>query len=129
MKKASRPLRKSPIWPALLSGLVAPGIGQIFNRDYAKGFFLLLTSMGSFFWFSKVLTERLTAILPGPPEQWASNQDVLREGLMKLINENSEMFLTFQILILLIWGFGVIDAYLTARKLIALKGNHENQNV
>ena len=106
----------SPIWPALLSALVAPGVGQIYNREMTKGFFLLTTSIGSFLWFSKVITERLSLLLPGTPDQWATNQAALREALTRLITENSEMFMTFQLLIILIWGFGVVDAYLTARK-------------
>jgi len=128
MKKNTIPLRRSPLWPALLSGLVAPGVGQIFNRDYFKGIFLLVSSISSFLWFSKVLTERLSTVLTGPPEQWAANQAALREGLIKLINENGEMFLTFQILILLIWGFSVVDAYLTARKRATPPATHENSD-
>lgn len=116
MSNRSRPLRTSPIWPAILSAIVAPGIGQIFNRDYAKGFFLLLSSLTSFMWFSKVVTERLSTLLPGTPDQWASNQDALREALMKLISAEGQMFFTFQILVVLIWGFGVVDAYLSARR-------------
>ncbi len=125
-KNRRRPLRKSPIWPALLSALVAPGIGQVFNRDYAKGIFLLLSSMTSFIWFSKVLTEKLIGVLPGPPEKWAENQDALREALMKLIQENAQMFFTFQILVILIWGFGVIDAYMSASKAMPPLQNDEN---
>ena len=114
------PLRKSPIWPALLSALVAPGVGQIYNRELPKGFFLLSVSIGSFLWFSKVVTERLSLLLPGTAEQWAKDPVLLREGLMKLINQNSDMFMTFQLLILLVWGFGVADAYFTARKIARL---------
>ncbi len=109
-------MRKKPIWPALLSALVAPGVGQIANKDYAKGFFLLVSSLGSFFWFSKVITERLSMILPGSPEQWATDQTVLRNALMKLATENNDMFTTFQVLMLVIWSFGIIDAYITARR-------------
>lgn len=116
------PLRKSPIWPALLSALVVPGAGQIYNREFPKGFFLVTVSVGSFLWFSKVVTERLSLLLSGTPEQWAKDPIVLREALMKLINQNSDMFMTFQLLILLVWSFGVIDAYLTARKMARLTG-------
>lgn len=109
-------IRKSPLWPTFLSAFVAPGVGQLYNKDFTKGFFLLFSSLGSILWFSKVLTERLSSLLPGTPDQWALNQAQLREMLTKLINENTDMFFTFQILMLVIWAFGVIDAYATARR-------------
>lgn len=126
MAKSKRSLRKSPLWPALLSALVAPGVGQIFNREYSKGVFLLLASLTSFLWFSKTLTEQISSVLPGPPEQWALDQNLLRETIMKLVQQNAPMFFTFQILVLLIWGFGVIDAYLSATKSILPSASDEN---
>ncbi len=122
------PISKSPIWPALLSALVAPGVGQLANRDFGKGIFLLVSSVASFVWFSKVVTERLSTLLPGTPEQWATNPDVMREALLKLVGENGEMFVTFQVLILLIWGFAVLDAYFTARKLRTNTVTNEDPN-
>lgn len=115
MKRLSR-WKNSPVWPALLSAFVAPGMGQIANREVPKGLLLLAASIGSFFWFSKIVTERLAAIFPGPPEKWMTDQDQLRDGITRLVNENPDMFLTFQILMIVVWTFGVVDAYLTARK-------------
>lgn len=122
--------QKSAFWPALLSALVAPGVGQLVNREYKKGMFLLLSSITSFLWFSKVLTERLSVLLPGTPDQWANDPNVMREALKKLMTADSEFFFTFQILILLIWGFGVLDAYYTARSLQTALPHppDENQN-
>ena len=128
MKKENISLRLTPVWPALLSGLVAPGIGQIFNRDYAKGFFLLLSTIISFGWFSKALIEQLSSVLPGTPDQWAANKPALQEAIMKLIGQNSSMFFTFEILIFLIWGFSVADAYFTARKIARASSHDENTN-
>ncbi|MCG3203390.1 MAG: hypothetical protein KCHDKBKB_00047 [Elusimicrobia bacterium] len=122
--------KKSPLWPVLLSALVAPGMGQIYLRDFQKGFFLLFSSLASFFWFSKVVTEQLDRVLPGTPDQWAQNPALMQDALKQIINENSSMYLTFQILILLIWGFGVLDAYFTARshQKSSHLSLHENEN-
>ena len=114
--KEKIPLRKSPIWPALLSALVVPGMGQVFNRDYKKGFFLMAVFFGSFMWFSKVVTEQLSGILTGTPDQWAQNPSMLQEGVMKLVTQNTDMFFTFQLLIIIVWIFAIVDAYLVARR-------------
>lgn len=111
----------SPIWPALLSGLVAPGMGQIFNREFLKGGLLLFASIGSFLWFSKTVTEALSLVLPGTPELWASNQQAFREAVVKVVQQNPNMFITFEILIVLVWVFAIVDAYLTARRRASAK--------
>ncbi len=110
-----RPLAKSPLWPALLSALVAPGAGQIFNREFKKGIFLLAASLGSFIWLSKVLGEKLSVLLPGTPEEWLQKPVMLEEARTKLINEAPGMFFSFFILMILVWGFAVVDAYITAK--------------
>jgi TM2 domain-containing membrane protein YozV len=115
-EKTNENKKKSVYWPPLLSALVAPGIGQIFNREYLKGFFLLLAFVGSIVWFSIVLTERLEILLPGTPDMWVQDQNLLRDGITKLITESSGMFMTFQLLLIVIWIYGIIDAYMGARK-------------
>ena len=107
----------SPMWPAILSGLVAPGLGQLYNREYAKGGLLLFAFLGSFLWFSKTVTEALSLVLPGAPDQWAQNNAAFRSAIMKVVQQNPDMFVTFEILILIVWVFGTVDAYFTARRL------------
>jgi uncharacterized membrane protein HdeD (DUF308 family) len=105
----------SPLWPAFLSAVVAPGVGQFANREPGKGLFLLTAFLGSLFWLSKVVTDRLTALLPGSPETWATNKDALTNALRQLIEQTPDMFFTFQILIVVIWIFSIVDAYVGAR--------------
>ncbi len=109
-------LKSKAIWPALLSALVAPGVGQFANREYGKGVLLLVASLGSFFWFSKVITEQVSLLLPGTPDQWMNDQVALKSAILKLAEQNASMFLTFQLLILIVWVFGIVDAYITAKK-------------
>jgi TM2 domain-containing membrane protein YozV len=106
---------KAAILPTCLSALM-PGCGQILNRDFVKGFFLLAVSLGSIFWFYSVLMERLSLILSGAPEQWASNPSILREGITKIAGENPDMFFSFQLLMITVWWFSVVDAFFTARR-------------
>lgn len=115
----------SPIWPALLSGLVAPGVGQFVNREYFKGGVLLFASVASFLWFSRAVTEALSLLLPGTPDQWKLNQDAFRDAVVKVVNQNPSMFLTFEILIILVWVFGVVDAYISARRLATTPPHQE----
>jgi uncharacterized membrane protein HdeD (DUF308 family) len=110
-------LAKSPVWPALLSALVAPGVGQIFNRDYKRGILLLVISLGGFFWFSSVLTQQLSLFIHTAPETWMQNPNLLKDALSKVVGQNPDMFVTFYTLMFLTWIFGVVDAYVSARKL------------
>ena len=106
---------RSPYWPALLSGLVAPGVGQIVNKELRKGLLLLFASLGSFFYFSRIVTDPLERLLPGTPDQWHQNQEALKAAIMTLIQKTPGLFLTFHLFLILLWVFGVVDAYLTAK--------------
>ncbi|MCB4755768.1 MAG: hypothetical protein LHV69_01815 [Elusimicrobia bacterium] len=105
----------SPYWPALLSGLVFPGAGQLMNRDYLKGSFLICVTIGSLVWMTKVVIERLILLLPGSPEQWQQNPNMLREAVTKLVYETPGMFFSFEILLILVWIYSIIDAYVAAK--------------
>jgi len=110
---------KSPVWPAILSALVAPGVGQVANREYFKGGLLLFASVASFLWFSRAVTEALSLLLPGTPDQWKLDQGAFKDAVVKVVGQNPTMFLTFEVLIVVVWVFGVVDAYFTARRLAA----------
>lgn len=107
----------SPVWPALLSGLVAPGLGQIYNREYRKGSLLLFASIGSFIWFSRTVTQAISLLLPGTPDQWTLNEGAFRGAVTKVVSQNPNMFVTFEVLIIVVWAFATLDAYFTARRL------------
>lgn len=105
----------TPWWPAILSAVVAPGVGQFVNREPGKGLFLLTAFLGALYWLSKVVTERLIELLPGSPETWGADKDALANALRQLIEQTPDMFFTFQILVLVIWVFSIVDAYIGAR--------------
>ncbi len=107
---------KSPWGPAILSAVVAPGAGQMVNREYKKGIAFFLAFFGVFMWFSKVVTDQLSLALAGNPDHWYQEPEKLREAILSLISKNTDMFTTFYLLIFLLWGFSVVDAYLVVRR-------------
>jgi len=108
--------KRIPLVSALLSGLVIPGAGQIVNGDLKRGIFLIVVFLGSIVWFMKVLIERLTVILPGTPEEWKQNPQILQETMQKLFVETPGVFLTFELLMIMIWIYSIVDAYMSAKK-------------
>ena len=120
-KKILLRLSQSPVWPALLSAFVAPGVGQIFNGEFKKGLLLIFATFGSFYWFFKVVGERLALISPGGAENWYDNPAAFKTQLVKLFQETPEVFFLFYSLVILLVVYGVADAYITARQ---LRRNH-----
>ncbi len=116
-KRSTYRLFRSPIWPALLSGFVVPGLGQIMNGEYKKGFILAGSIFGSFYWFFKVIGDRLSLIAPAGSQEWYENPNAFKEPLIQLFKETPEMFLLFYTLVFLIIGYSIVDAFLTARQL------------
>lgn len=114
MKKLRRFLT-GPLWPAFFSAVVGPGAGQIINGDYKKGLLLMATALGSFLWFTKVVGERLMLVLSGTPDQWKTDPNTLRDAITNLIHEAPGMFVWFHVLMLLLWIYGIVDAYSTAK--------------
>ncbi len=106
---------KSAIWPALLSALVAPGVGQIYNRDIKRGIVLLAVSLGGFLWFSSILTEQLSLFIHTPPETWMQDPEKLKAAITGVVTKNPDMFVTFYAMMILTWIFGVVDAYFSAK--------------
>lgn len=117
---------RSPYWPAFLSGFIAPGVGQITNKELPKGFLLLGASLGSIIMFTRTMTDQLSLLLPGTPDQWQQNQAALKEAIRVLYGKNPGMFITFHMLILTVWIFGMVDAYLTAKKRSTRKPKENN---
>lgn len=103
---------KDYLFPILLSALVVPGAGQIYNKEKGKGVVLMALFFLVIFGFMMTLSVSLAALLP--PDMTVSPEQVrgLVEGIME---EKSEFITTFWYLTLAIWGYGVLDAYLGAR--------------
>jgi TM2 domain-containing membrane protein YozV len=108
-------LKQSPLWPTLLSALVVPGAGQIYNKEIPKGLMIITGFFGLIVWFSQVVTSHLISVLPGKPEDWLKDQAAFYAAVMTLINQQASMFMTFQLLLFCLWIYSVIDAYAIAK--------------
>jgi hypothetical protein len=106
--------RGSPMLPALLSGLIAPGIGQWVNGERQKAVVLLAASVGGFVWFTKLMTAKVASVLSIPPEQWAENRTMIQDAVTQIFTQQPEYYRFYTIMFLL-WAYSVIDAYLSAR--------------
>jgi hypothetical protein len=112
--------------PTALSLFVGPGVGQIYNREFKKGFVLmgisLVLAVAFFAWLHMAIFGQLSSDpMVMSPEQLARvmesfNTDVLKNHLGTVI--------IYMAGILLVWIYGVIDAYLNAsRRYAALAGS------
>lgn len=105
-------LMKDYLFPILLSALVVPGAGQMYNKEKVKGVVLMVLFFLVIFGFMITLSVSMAALLP--PDLTVSPEQVrgLVEGIME---EKSGFITTFWYLTLAIWGYGILDAYLGAR--------------
>jgi diadenosine tetraphosphate (Ap4A) HIT family hydrolase len=107
--------RKDPaLRAALLSALVCPGAGQVRNRQYAKGFALVGATLATAgLLFVRMLTEVLR-VLPtdGSVLDPLSAWDLARE----IQNRNQREFLGFSLVLLALWIYATLDAWLVARR-------------
>ena len=105
---------KDYLFPILLSALVVPGAGQIYNKEKVKGLILMALFLLVFLGFAITVSVSLAALLPPTmvvtPEQ-------MRGMVENVMEERSGFMTTFVYLTVAIWGYGILDAYLGARDL------------
>lgn len=106
---------KEILFPVLLSALVVPGAGQIYNKEKGKGVVLMVLFFFVILGFMMTLTVSLAALIP--PDMMVSPEHV--RGMVEGIIEEKSGFITaFWYLTLAIWAYGILDAYLGARDLL-----------
>lgn len=104
---------KQAILAALLSAFVWPGAGQLYNREFRKGLILigltLLLVVSLFLGAGVEIARRL------PPDLAAFDRVQARMLSEQLLQENAGFFMAFQLLMLSVWLYGMVDAYMGAR--------------
>jgi len=102
-------VRKAILAP-LLSGLVMPGLGQLVNRQLAKGGLLVagmsllfMAMLGFTFYHLSQAVTALGDLAPGT-DKWAA----LRSQLLK---QDTSWLWVGAALIFLVWAYAVIDAF------------------
>jgi len=97
--------------PVVLSVLLGPGVGQLYNKEFKKGFIMIGVSIGLLLAFSIWLSRAAFVYLPSDIN--TVDRNVLRDIIQKhIITDHLVTFYTYEILLGAIWVYGVIDAYL-----------------
>jgi hypothetical protein len=106
------------IIPVLLSLLLGPGVGQLYNKEYKKGVLLIVVSfvvlLVAGVWYYKAvqafLPGDLTTIDPQalPP--------LLTNATTQMNEKSGTLIFFFKAILMALWLYGVVDAYLVADK-------------
>jgi TM2 domain-containing membrane protein YozV len=107
----------SVIIPVLLCFFLGPGAGQLYNREYKKGAFLICASLLILIvagvWYYKTLQpyipNDLTTVDP------AAMQQILQNATGQITNTETHVLLAFEAALTALWLYGCIDAYLVAK--------------
>ena len=101
--------------PVLLSLMLGPGLGQLYNREHKKGWWLIGVSFIVFLAFSVWLSRAAFPYLPKDLDPQSINRAVLRDIIQThIVEEHTFTFYTYEVLLGLLWVYGVVDAYLGA---------------
>ncbi len=104
---------KQPIIAALLSALVWPGAGQIYNREFKKG--LVLIGLTLLFGLSLVMGAGRDLLHSLPADMSAFDIEQARMLTEEIMRRNSTSLVTFNLLMTVTWVYSAFDAYLGAR--------------
>lgn len=106
----------------LLSALLGPGVGQIYNKKLRKGFILVALGLGL---VSFVTFKMISVYFASRPDMVAieKNPEVLNQ--FKSISAKELWILRpAGILLLLLWAYGIVDAYIDASRPIPQKSQN-----
>ena len=104
-------MKKTIISP-LLSAFVFPGTGQLKNRQNLKGvIFILATVILLIIIFYKIYAIIISSV--SNPSQVNLSEDFVSKIEAKVYAENR----VWVLLLIIVWIAGIVDAYLSARKL------------
>jgi hypothetical protein len=107
----------SVVIPVLLSLFLGPGAGQLYNRDFKKGTLLILASLavliGAGWWYYKALQPFI------PVDLMTTDPEAVKRILTNAAQEigaKSRLLPFCQALLMTLWIYGIVDAYLSAQK-------------
>lgn len=106
--------KRSVVWAVLLSGLLGPGAGQLYNREWRKGILLLTTGLlVTLAFFGKIGQGMVQRLGPNMAlEDPARVAQAARDTLAALPGYVT----SFQGLTLALWLYGIVDAYWGAQE-------------
>jgi hypothetical protein len=98
---------------ALLSAFVWPGAGQLYNREFKKGAFLIGLTLAVAVAVIVATTAEVTRQLPA--DIGDLDADLVRTLPAQVLAARSGTLLVSSLLLLLAWAYGVVDAYVGGR--------------
>lgn len=112
---------------AILSGLVFPGLGQIFLKQYKRAVVIILAVFGSMAIVIVKATQLALAILEKiAAKGGAIDMNTITNAAMQASADFSSLMINLGILsIILIWIIGTVDAYRIGKKK-DIKGDDQN---
>jgi hypothetical protein len=115
------------ILTAMFLSLIGPGLGQIYNKEYKKGFIILLSStilfLIPFFWIVKKVLPHLP-----DPSKVAITQEMLQSAIMDSMKGNSQYLNLISLLFFGIWAYSISQSYFRAKELNQLENPHEHDD-
>ena len=109
-------LQKTILAP-LLSALVLPGLGQVINRQFRKaGILMAVVSLLFLSLVFKLLFDLNKVLVSLPPEALEKNPHPFATVAQTLSRGDKTWLLTLLLLLIVVWIYGIWDAFVTARK-------------
>jgi hypothetical protein len=105
---------KTTLIAVLLSAFVWPGAGQIYNREFWKGVVLVCLTILFALSFLIGAGAEIAHRIPAGTTQLSVDQ--ARAITEEILNQRSGYILAFNLLVMAVWLYGVVDAYLGARE-------------
>lgn len=109
--------------PVILTVVMGPGMGQIYNKEYKKGAYLIVVSLivllSAVYWLKNIIIPYLPAdITTEDPTQLTL---MIQNNAHKATTDHAGIFLVYQLLLLGLWIYSVVDSYLGAKRNKALE--------
>ena len=98
---------------ALLSAFVWPGAGQLYNREFKKGAFLIALTIAVAVAVMIATAAEVTRQLPA--DIGDLDADLVRTLPAQVLAARTGTLLVSSLLLLLAWGYGIVDAYIGGR--------------
>ena len=104
--------------PVLLCFFLGPGAGQLYNRDYKKGVFMMVASLVVLIvagvWYYKALQPFIPSDLTNVDP--AALQQILQNATAQINAGQSRLLMAFEAALTALWIYACFDAYLVAQK-------------
>jgi arabinogalactan oligomer/maltooligosaccharide transport system permease protein len=107
---------KKTLTSPLLSALVIPGAGQLNNRQYVKGVIMIVVVLVSLSAFIIKICRDVLSIISSTGQDKMS-PDNISQLAIQVQQKNAGIIVMLMLLFLVVWIYGIIDAYVYGKKI------------